>query len=139
MPNTNFPQRGYILNASKKQINKLLILYILLNENRPLYGKEINVLLNRYGFLTKDELPTHGSLYPLLHEMFEEGLLKRKERLLNPEKMLDDGDRPYQKVVEYEVTDLGKKEFEILKKKFISFFQRQSDFLETVYRRIYDH
>lgn len=135
MLNPNFPQRGYILNVSKKQINKFLILFVLLKENRPLYGKEINSLLHSYGFFSKEELPTHGSLYPLLHEMYEDGLLTRKERLYQPEKSIDE--TTYQKVVVYQATDIGKKEFELLKKKYLSFFQRQKDFLNKIFNTIY--
>ena len=134
MKKSTTPEKGYFLNVTKKQVNKLLVLHILLEQKRGLYGKEIRSLLHEKGFLEKQELPTYGSFYPLLHEMYEEGLLRREERLMNP----DPYEKTYQKVVLYHVTDKGYEEYQIMKKKFLGFFQRQEQFLTKIYQKIYN-
>lgn len=134
MKKNTTPEKGYFLNISKKQVNKLIVLYILLKKNRGLYGKEILDLMHKMGFLEIQELPTYGAFYPLLHEMYEDGLLRREERLLNP----DPYEKTYQKVILYYVTDYGLEQFEILKKKYLPFFQRQEQFLAKIYENIYN-
>lgn len=128
------PEKGYFFNMTKKQVNKLIVLYILLKHNRGLYGKEILSLMHEMGFFERQELPTYGAFYPLLHEMHEAGLLRREERLLNP----DPYEKTYQKVVLYYVTDKGREEYEILRKKYLPLFQRQEKLLNRIYEKIYN-
>lgn len=64
----------FVLNRlSSSTFLKLYTLSCILNRQGPVYGMEILNRINKFEITWK---PSHGTLYPLLEEMVNDGLIK---------------------------------------------------------------
>ncbi|MFC7060366.1 helix-turn-helix transcriptional regulator [Halobacillus seohaensis] len=125
MSQKNNPKK-FALNMSAAQFTKFYIMH-LLQVSQPLISEHFKVEFHK---LTKNWIPAPSTLLDTLHDMTEEGLLYRKEDYKSHEKKR-------QKVYWYYLTDQGKEEFDVLKKKYKILFEEQLTILNKIMSDVY--
>ncbi|WP_347860529.1 helix-turn-helix transcriptional regulator [Salimicrobium sp. PL1-032A] len=125
MSHKNNPKK-FALNMSAAQFTKFYIMH-LLQVSQPMISEHFK---KEFKTLTKNWIPAPSTLLDTLHEMTEEGLLHRKEDYKSYEKKR-------QKVYWYYLTDTGREEFEVLKKRYKILFEEQQQILNKIMRDIY--
>ncbi|MCA0983115.1 helix-turn-helix transcriptional regulator [Halobacillus yeomjeoni] len=121
----NNPKR-FALNMSAAQFTKFYIMH-LLQIHQPMISEHFK---GEFKKLTTNWIPAPSTLLDTLHEMTEEGLLERREDYKSHEKKR-------QKVYWYYLTDQGKEEFDVLKKKYKILFEEQLKILNQIMRDVY--
>ncbi|GGF10029.1 hypothetical protein GCM10010954_05670 [Halobacillus andaensis] len=125
MSHKNNPKK-FALNMSAAQFTKFYIMH-LLQVSQPMISEHFKA---EFKNLTKNWIPAPSTLLDTLHEMTEEGLLYRKEDFKSHEKKR-------QKVYWYYLTDAGKEEFNVLKKRYKILFEEQQMVLNQIMKNIY--
>ncbi|MFG6148776.1 PadR family transcriptional regulator [Halobacillus sp. B23F22_1] len=125
MSHKNNPKK-FALNMSAAQFTKFYIMH-LLQVSQPMISEHFK---SEFKNLTKNWIPAPSTLLDTLHEMTEEGLLYRKEDFKSHEKKR-------QKVYWYYLTDAGKEEFNVLKKRYKILFEEQQMVLGQIMKNIY--
>lgn len=125
MSHKNNPKR-FALNMSAAQFTKFYIMH-LLQVSQPKISEHFK---KEFKQLTTNWIPAPSTLLDTLHDMTEEGLLYRKEDYKSY-------DKKRQKVYWYYLTDKGKEEFDVLKKRYKILFEEQIDILNKVMSEIY--
>ncbi|SDI99522.1 helix-turn-helix transcriptional regulator [Salimicrobium halophilum] len=125
MSHKNNPKK-FALNMSAAQFTKFYIMH-LLQVSQPMISEHFK---KEFKTLTKNWIPAPSTLLDTLHEMTKEGLLHRKEDYKSYEKKR-------QKVYWYYLTDSGREEFEVLKKRYKILFEEQQQILNKIMRDIY--
>ncbi|MBM7552570.1 PadR family transcriptional regulator [Thalassobacillus pellis] len=125
MSHKNNPKK-FALNMTAAQFTKFYIMH-LLQVNPPMISEHFK---KEFQKLTKNWIPAPSTLLDTLHDMTEEGLLRRKEDYKSH-------DKKRQKVYWYSLTDTGKEEFDILKKRYHLLFEEQIEILNKIMKEIY--
>ncbi|WP_173916378.1 helix-turn-helix transcriptional regulator [Halobacillus sp. Marseille-Q1614] len=125
MSHKNNPKK-FALNMSAAQFTKFYIMH-LLQVSEPLISEHFKAEFKK---LTTNWIPAPSTLLDTLHDMTEEGLLYRKEDFKSHEKRR-------QKVYWYYLTDKGKEEFDVLKKKYKILFEEQLAILNQIMKDVY--
>ncbi|SIS37312.1 PadR family transcriptional regulator [Salimicrobium flavidum] len=125
MSHKNNPKK-FALNMSAAQFTKFYIMH-LLQVSQPMISEHFK---KEFKKLTKNWIPAPSTLLDTLHEMTEEGLLARKEDYKSH-------DKKRQKVYWYYLTDDGREEFEVLKKRYKILFEEQQQILNKIMNDIY--
>ncbi|AKG04481.1 MULTISPECIES: PadR family transcriptional regulator [Salimicrobium] len=125
MSHKNNPKK-FALNMSAAQFTKFYIMH-LLQVKQPMISEHFK---KEFKTLTKNWIPAPSTLLDTLHEMTEEGLLARKEDYKSH-------DKKRQKVYWYYLTDAGREEFEVLKKRYKILFEEQQQILDKIMRDVY--
>ncbi|WP_241210948.1 helix-turn-helix transcriptional regulator [Halobacillus sp. BAB-2008] len=121
----NNPKR-FALNMSAAQFTKFYIMH-LLQLRQPMISEHFKAEFKQ---LTNNWVPAPSTLLDTLHEMTEQGLLYRKEDYKSH-------DRKRQKVYWYSLTDDGKEEFDVLKKRYKLLFEEQIFILKKIMSDVY--
>lgn len=111
---------------SAAQFTKFYIMH-LLQVHQPMISEHFK---GEFKKLTTNWIPAPSTLLDTLHEMTEDGLLERKEDYKSYEKKR-------QKVYWYYLTDKGKEEFDVLKKKYKILFEEQLQILKQIMNDVY--
>ncbi|ELK44530.1 helix-turn-helix transcriptional regulator [Halobacillus sp. ACCC02827] len=125
MSHKNNPKR-FALNMSAAQFTKFYIMH-LLQLRQPMISEHFKAEFKQ---LTNNWVPAPSTLLDTLHEMTEQGLLYRKEDYKSH-------DRKRQKVYWYSLTDDGKEEFDVLKKRYKLLFEEQIFILKKIMSDVY--
>ncbi|WP_181348458.1 helix-turn-helix transcriptional regulator [Thalassobacillus sp. CUG 92003] len=125
MSHKNNPKK-FALNMSAAQFTKFYIMH-LLQMNAPMISEHFKTEFQK---LTKNWVPAPSTLLDTLHDMTEEGLLRRQEDYKSH-------DKKRQKVYWYYLTDNGREEFEVLKKKYKILFDEQIAILNKIMNDVY--
>ncbi|TGB04614.1 helix-turn-helix transcriptional regulator [Halobacillus salinus] len=125
MSHKNNPKR-FALNMSAAQFTKFYIMH-LLQVSQPMISEQFK---KEFKKLTKNWIPAPSTLLDTLHDMTEEGLLYRKEDYKSH-------DKKRQKVYWYYLSDAGKEEFDVLKKRYKILFEEQIDILNKIMKEVY--
>ncbi|MFG6121171.1 MULTISPECIES: PadR family transcriptional regulator [Thalassobacillus] len=125
MSHKNNPKK-FALNMTAAQFTKFYIMH-LLQVHPPMISEQFK---KEFKKLTTNWIPAPSTLLDTLHDMTEEGLLSRKEDYKSH-------DRKRQKVYWYSLTDKGKEEFDVLKKRYKLLFEEQLDILNKIMKEIY--
>ncbi|SFJ98302.1 Transcriptional regulator PadR-like family protein [Halobacillus dabanensis] len=125
MSHKNNPKR-FALNMSAAQFTKFYIMH-LLQVHQPMISEHFK---SEFKKLTNNWVPAPSTLLDTLHEMTEEGLLHRKEDYKSH-------DKKRQKVYWYSLTDQGKEEFDVLKKRYKLLFEEQIHILKKIMNDVY--
>ncbi|WP_241655912.1 PadR family transcriptional regulator [Halobacillus litoralis] len=121
----NNPKR-FALNMSAAQFTKFYIMH-LLQVHQPMISEHFK---SEFKKLTNNWVPAPSTLLDTLHEMSEQGLLYRKEDYKSH-------DKKRQKVYWYSLTDEGKEEFDVLKKRYKLLFEEQMQILKQIMNDVY--
>ncbi|WP_246139319.1 helix-turn-helix transcriptional regulator [Halobacillus faecis] len=121
----NNPKR-FALNMSAAQFTKFYIMH-LLQVRQPMISEHFKAEFKK---LTKNWIPAPSTLLDTLHEMTEQGLLYRKDDYKSY-------DKKRQKVYWYYLTDEGKEEFDVLKKRYKLLFEEQMQILKQIMDDVY--
>ncbi|MCP3025940.1 helix-turn-helix transcriptional regulator [Halobacillus sp. A5] len=125
MSHKNNPKK-FALNMSAAQFTKFYIMH-LLQLSQPMISEHFKTEFQK---LTNNWIPAPSTLLDTLHEMTEDGLLYRKEDYKSHEKRR-------QKVYWYYLTDTGKEEFNVLKKRYKLLFEEQLTILNKIMKDVY--
>ncbi|MGP4059972.1 hypothetical protein HLI_00955 [Halobacillus litoralis] len=125
MSHKNNPKR-FALNMSAAQFTKFYIMH-LLQVHQPMISEHFK---SEFKKLTNNWVPAPSTLLDTLHEMSEQGLLYRKEDYKSH-------DKKRQKVYWYSLTDEGKEEFDVLKKRYKLLFEEQMQILKQIMNDVY--
>ncbi|MFQ3543093.1 helix-turn-helix transcriptional regulator [Halobacillus rhizosphaerae] len=125
MSHKNNPKK-FALNMSAAQFTKFYIMH-LLQVSQPMISEHFK---DEFRKLTKNWIPAPSTLLDTLHEMTEEGLLERREDFKSHS-------RKRQKVYWYYLTNQGKEEFDVLKKRYKILFEEQLQILHQIMKDVY--
>ncbi|WP_163526158.1 PadR family transcriptional regulator [Halobacillus ihumii] len=125
MSHKNNPKK-FALNMSAAQFTKFYIMH-LLQVRQPMISEHFKEEFHK---LTNNWIPAPSTLLDTLHDMTEEGLLHRKDGYKSYEKKR-------QKVYWYSLTDEGKEEFDVLKKRYKILFEEQLAILHQIMNEVY--
>ena len=127
MSHKNNPKR-FALNMSAAQFTKFYILHLLqLDGKRSMISEHFKGEFKKIG---GNWSPAPATLLDTLHSMTAEGLLTRTADYKSQEKRR-------QKVYWYRITEKGRDEFEILKKKNLILLQEQKEIIEHILKVVY--
>ncbi|MGM7680590.1 PadR family transcriptional regulator [Cytobacillus sp. Hm23] len=122
MDKSSEPKR-FALNMSAAQFVKFYILY-LLTTRLTMYSEQFK---KEFRTLGGQWCPAPSTLLNTLAQMTEDGLLTREVHIK--------GKR--QRIYLYQLTNAGKEEFDVLKKKYYSIFEEQRKVLDRVMTQVY--
>lgn len=100
-----FKSRGFLL---KQRAFLKLYIYRIIDHNKGYASQYLNDLRNE--FKEFGYKPSHTELYKVLHDLTRDGHVKREKQLLRQEEAY------FQEIVLYQLTEKGKKEYELYKK-----------------------
>lgn len=126
MSHKNNPKK-FALNMSASQFTKFYVLYLLLDNPSGMISEQFKDEFKKIG---GQWVPAPSTLLDTLHDMTNEGLISRTESYKSLEKRR-------QKVYWYRLSDKGKEEFDILKKKYLILFQEQKKIIEEILATVF--
>jgi DNA-binding PadR family transcriptional regulator len=112
---------------SAAQFTKFYILFLLQDKPSGMISEEFKVEFKKIG---GQWVPAPSTLLDTLHDMTAESLISRTESFKSLEKRR-------QKVYWYRLTEKGKEEFDVLKKKYLNLFQEQKKIIETILSTVF--
>jgi len=123
----NSPKK-FALNMSAAQFTKFYILHLLQTKPSGMISEHFKEEFKKIG---GQWVPAPSTLLDTLHDMTNDGLLTRRDSYKSLEKRR-------QRVYYYTLTEQGKEEFDILKKKYLILFQEQKEIIERILKTVFN-